>query len=211
MTLAQLRTALQTRGYATDTATQQTELLNAVYREIAGVRRWDWMEATTTAPCVVGTETVTPVATDILAVDALRILSGTSYYLLDYEPPQQFKERSYVDRDVGTPQYWTYSQGAYRLWPRPDKTYTVDIDYVKDPADLSADGDTPLLPATYHDLLIWGAVRDITFRERDWNGNNVATKRFEDLLARMTAAHGIRQRQDSQYVRRSDFWSTVGA
>ena len=144
-------------------------------------------------------------------MDELRILSGTRYYLLYYEPPQQFKERSYVDRDVGTPQYWTYSQGAYRLWPRPDKTYTVDIDYVKDPADLSADGDTPLLPATYHDLLIWGAVRDITFRERDWNGNNVATKRFEDLLARMTAAHGIRQRQDSQYVRRSDFWSTVGA
>jgi len=212
MNLGQLRTALQARGYATDTATQQTELINAVYREVSGYRRWDWLQAAGGSTTVVGQDTVsTGGITNLVSIDTVRVLFGTSYYDLEYLTPTEFDTRAYVDRDVGTPQYWTYQKGDLYLWPRPDKVYQVDINYIKDPPDLTADADTPLFPATYHDLLVWGALRDIAHRERDWAASDHANARFETLLARMTAAHGMKQRQAPRQVRRSDFWSTVGS
>lgn len=212
MTLAQMRTALQARGYATDTATSQTEAINTRYRALAGKRRWPWLEAQNATLVTVANNAVVSTAaiTDLLWIDAVRIESTTEFWELEYLSPQEFRELEHRDRDGQRPANWTQINGTLRLWPRPDRVYTVTVDYLKDPPDLSADGDTPLFAATYHDLLVWGAIIDIAFRERDMQGVEFAGRQYQDLERRMESEYGVRERQNATHVRRSSFWASTG-
>lgn len=210
MTLAQLRTALQAKGYGTDSATAQTELINSVYRRLAGRRRWKWTEAQNTSiVTVAGTSAYALTGiTDFLHPDAVRIEVGTEYLPMEYMDYEELRDRQHADRDRGVPEFWTIGRGQLLLWPTPERVYTVTVDYTKDPPDLSADGDTPIFPATYHDILVWGAIKEISFRQRDWGAHQYATKEFDDRLMEMEREYGIRQRQTSTHVKRSGTFDT---
>lgn len=208
MNLGQLRTAIQAKGYATDTAAQQTEAINSVYRELTGMRRWSWLEAqstgktTTAGQSYVTTTNLSGELPNFGVVDAIRLSYGDDNYNLDYLPVQELRDLLHIDEATGVPQYWTYAKGQFTFYPIPDKAYTVVIDYIKDPDDLSADGDVPILPITHHDILVWGAIKELAFRQRDWNGFNAANGEFETRLQRLQKSEGIRQRQRPGHVRR---------
>jgi hypothetical protein len=61
----------------------------------------------------------------------------------------------------GKPQYITTApDGAFELYPRPDKQYVLYFTYTKADGTMTAAADTPaLLPARYHEILAWMAVR----------------------------------------------------
>lgn len=213
MNLGQIRTAIQARGYGTDTATQQTAMVNAVYREIAGQHRWPWLEAqSSTLTTTIGDPdyATTGISADLMYIDAVRLTRGTTYLPLEYIAPQDFRDLEHVDRDNGEPIYWTYMNYNLRLWPRPDQVYTVTVDYLFRPTDLSADSDQPLFDATYHDVLVWGAIRDLAFRERDWSAKNFADAEYSARFGKMERAYGMKQRQNSSHVQGSKFWDSVG-
>jgi hypothetical protein len=206
--LGQLRTSLQTKGYATDSATAQTEMLNSVYRALAGKRRWPWMEAQATITLVAGTAAYSIAAiTDWLHPDAARVEIGTEYPVLEYQDPQAFRDLAHQDRDRGVPQLWTWARGQLHVWPSPDRAYTLTVDYTKDPPDLSSDSDTPIFAATYHDVLVWGALKEIAFRQRDWGAHQYAKQEYDARFGEMERAYGLRQRQTSGKVKESGFYS----
>jgi hypothetical protein len=208
MTLAQLRTSLQAKGYGTDSATAQTEMINSVYRRLAGKRRWPWMEAQATTATIAGTTNYSVAAiTDWLHPDAVRIEISTEYPVLQYVDPQELRSLAHSDRARGVPQYWTYARGQLHVWPAPDRAYTLTIDYTKDPPDLTADADTPVFAATYHDVLVWAAAKEITFRQRDWGAYQYAKQEYDERLAEMERAYGVRQRQTSGKIKDSGFYS----
>lgn len=221
MNLGQLRTAIQARGYATDTATQQTELINMRYREIAGRHRWPWLETSDTSIATTagtGTYSLSSI-TDLLWVDAVRIQfpatgTPTEQYNLEYVANEDLKQLRFdgsydIAGAQGIPEWWTQRGGpggSLIILPNPERAYKVDLDYLKDPADLSGDSDTPLFPATYHDLLVWGPIIDLAFRERDWNGMGQAQGQYDRLFMQMERAYGVRQRQNSTHVKQSATW-----
>src|SRR5512138_1265399 len=156
MTLAEMRTALQALGYETDTASQQTAMLNMVYRELRGERRWWWLEGLASVNTVASNGTLsTAGVADFLFPSALEIADGTDYMLMDYLDHEELRERVHTDRTPSTPRYWTWYTNAILL--EYDKTVT----------DLSADGNSPAFPSEYHDILVWGAAKYMAYRERD--------------------------------------------
>lgn len=212
MQLSEIRTAIQTHGYGTDTATQQTSMVNAIYRRIAGEHRWPWLEAQSTAlsTTIADPDYSLAAITDLQHIEAVRLTSGTNYVDLEYIQPQDLRALEHIDRDSGAPQKWTYMNSVLRLWPAPDKVYVMTIDYIKRPTALAADGDTPIFDSTYHDLLVWGCVSKLAFRERDWSAKNFADAEYRACYDEMKRSYGLKQRQNAQHVQRSSFWDSVG-
>lgn len=211
MTLAEMRTRLQNMGYGTDTVASQSDMLQAAYRRLQGLHHWPWLRNKTTLPTVVGTPSYSlAFITDLLHLDAVRLEIGQQPFTLEYKSPEEFAETAHADRDNGIPRFWTERFGEVHLWPRPDRVYTVTIEYTKDPPDI-LDGSAPIFDATYHDVIVFGALGDIAFRERDWQAGARADAQWDRRVAEMEKAYGVRQTQSSSHVRRSSFWGTVGS
>lgn len=211
MNLAALQAAVQAKGYGTDTAAQQLLFLNEVYREVHGMMRWPFLEAQDSSlVTVTGTNSYTLPMANWRNLDAVRIQISAfqQFNNLSYLGMQDFRDLEHVDRDVTTPFYWTFYANQLHFFPVPDGTYTVVIDYIIEPPDLAAAGDVPVLPLPYHDILVWGAVESLCFRERDWLGRDFAQQKKEALLKRMSEEYLMRQRQTSSHVKKSGYWDT---
>ena len=213
MTRAQLRTSIQAKGFGSDGAfiSAQNEAINAAYRRVAGEHRWPWLERLSTSlTTIAGNSSVslTPI-TDLMWVDAVRLTDGTSNYDLTPLADQDLRSREHEDRFPDLPVWWAEVFGEIRLYPIPDKAYTVVLDYLTTPPELGADGDSPLFDTTFHDILVWGAISDLAFRERDYTGQAVADKNYDARLRSMMAAYGIRQRHGGSRVAHSRFWDWV--
>lgn len=225
MTLAQLQAALQARGYGTGNLTAQTEALNGRYREVMSLHRWPFNDVVNTSlVTVIGTPSVavTGIA-DMEAVDAVRLRfpaagTPTETHDLTYLTPQDFRTRLFQGgfNQAGTngvPLWWTQFNGeesAIQLMPAPDRVYGLDVDYNRDAVDLSAAGDIPVIPVKFHDVLVWGAIVDMAYRERDFNGAQFAQQMYDARLREMERKLGIHQAQNPTHVRRSAFWDLVG-
>jgi hypothetical protein len=69
----------------------------------------------------------------------------------------------------GTPNLITISpDGDFELWPRPEKQYVLSFTYTKSDGTLTTYDSTPsLLPARYHDMIVWMTVRKSGMYDRD--------------------------------------------
>lgn len=57
-------------------------------------------------------------------------------------------------QSLGTPSEWQVYGQALEIFPYPARQTCVQIDYMKIPALLSADGDLPVFPPSYHHVLV---------------------------------------------------------
>lgn len=213
MNLSQLQAAIQAYGYGTDTTAQQTAFINASYREVHSKNRWPFLEAydtsLTTTPGI-GIVSLTTLGVAALTpwrnLDAVRLeLAGQANtgIDLDYMQPQALRsqESSFNDpNQTAPPRYWTVIDQNLHFWPLPDQAYQIDIDYIIEPPDLAAPTDVPILPLPYHDVLVFGALKQIAMRERDlWSIGNYGSE-FEQRLQRFEEEYFLRQRQTSSQV-----------
>src|SRR6202000_675869 len=107
----------------------------------------------------------------------------------------------------GAPRYWTENNGTITIWPATDGGYMLGIDYFKDPPDRAALTDVPLLPAVYHDVLVWGVIQELAFRERDIWGQELSQGYFQTRYKQMQEENMLRQRQSSSRVKKSGFYN----
>ena len=56
----------------------------------------------------------------------------------------------------------------------------VKMYYIPTQVDLVSDGDTPVMPADYHDVIVWGALIEVAFRLGDDDLYKKASKKFID-------------------------------
>lgn len=212
MNLGELRTATQTRGYATDTATAQTEMINSVYRRLCGEMHWRWLEQVDTSLSTAAGQANYSLSsiTDLVHINTVRLQTATEYYDLEWADANTIMPALHIDRSQGIPSVWTYVDQSIQLYPRPAGVYTIVINYIYDPPDLSADSDTPVFPATYHDILVYGCVMDLAMRERDWSAFNAAQAQYEGRKGDMKRQLGIIQRQSPTTVISSGVWDKYG-
>jgi hypothetical protein len=207
--LSQLQAAVQAYGYGTDTAAQQTVFINAAYREVHSKQRWPFLEAyDTSLSTIAGVNTVSLAtlggSTPWRNLDAVRIQSdGTanSGQDMDYMQPQNMRSRETEYSDWSAkPRNWSVIDQTLHLWPIPDGVYTLGIDYIIEPPDLVNPTDTPLLPIPYHDVLVFGALKQIAMRERDlWSIGNYGAE-YQRRLQEFEEEYFLRQRQTSSTV-----------
>ena len=211
ITLTNITAAVQARGYGTDSLTSQQEFLRTELRRVYGMRRWRWLDKVGTLTTTVGSDSVatTPLA-DLRAIDAIRVsYAAVTYDDMEWLPQQQLREMSHVEQtDRGAPLYWTQFADTIRIHPRPDLAYTLTVDYGRMPTLPVAATDTIVFPDTYQDMLTWGVVSALAFRQRDWTGQAAAKAAQAELMAEMIREDAVAQRQTSLSVPHSTFWDS---
>ncbi len=210
--LGQLRQAVEDFGFGTDLASAQNGWINAEYRILGGMRRWKWLEARTTVGIVQGFSAVTPSATDIRNIDRVYIadLQGNDF-LLTWKPTQWVVEKQHRFNQVtdqAPPRYWTQFAGQILVYPIPDASYTLQIDYVKNVTALVADIDVPLVPEAYDDILVWGAVARGAVRQNNWLTRDFASQQRQQVVNEMLAEYAKDQTQNADEVEQTGIWSS---
>lgn len=211
MTRDDIVTAIQARGYGSDTLTQQQALVQEFYDRIAGMRRWRWLEATSTALSTTANQSAVSLApiADLRDVDAVRLVlspaddSGE----LEYHEPQVVRGRLSGDTTLAQPRYWTVYGGQLLFYPTPDKVYSLAVDYIKRPAPLAA-GTSPLFDVAYHSVLVDGPCTVLAKRERDWTAAQAFVADYGATINEMIDQDGGHQRQTGARVKSSGFFYT---
>jgi hypothetical protein len=181
MQLSAIRTEVRTRSGlnssdANFTDAILTTLINASLRQISIAEDWPWLQVTTTANTVAGTETIS------LAANCRKVVQ------MQYEHRDlryvQFRDRHMYYALTGYPSVFSESAGSYYIWPTPDAVYTIQYSYYRTTETaLSADGDTPLLPDWAIDLLISKVCSLVARRNRDKDLENVFYAEYRQVLA----------------------------
>lgn len=78
---------------------------------------------------------------------------------MDYD---QFRKTFFIGTQTpGMAANWSISPDEeFLLGPAPDSAHFIRADYVRDYTDLVADTDTPIIPARFHMLIVWRALRE---------------------------------------------------
>lgn len=76
--------------------------------------------------------------------------------------------------------YWQIT-----LYPIPDAIENILLRYLYTPADMTADGDTPVLPEKFHDILVFGALFMYGHPFIDDTRYQLAKQRFEMAIENM--------------------------
>lgn len=86
----------------------------------------------------------------------IRVLGGQPLRKITWEAYRSSRE----DRtDVGVPtEYAELPNGALVFYPWPSAGTQLKFEYQRIAPDLTVDGDVPLIPAEFHDAIVWQAV-----------------------------------------------------
>lgn len=155
---------------------------NFVLREL-----WPFRETTDTIATVAGTQEYV-LSTEFTDIDVQNIISvaiqGASQKKLSYIPYNQLRASEPDFDSIGSsvPRNYYLKAGSIGFWPQPDAIYTVTVDYYKVPTELSADGDTPIIPVGYRESLVQYALS----LEHDFNSDGdfaqKAMNAYEDIV-----------------------------
>ncbi len=204
--LADYRASVRALGYDGLTDAQVDVAIQQARRRVFQDRRWSFLEAGNTSLSTAnGVATVSLAAiTDLAHLDSVRHTTAQRDPLA-WRPYQILRDlRQNHPDDSGPPEYWTRYNGALLLWPTPDAAYALDIAYIKYPGDLvAATNDT--VPDRYRDLVTWGAVIPLAFRQREFQAASSAENVYDQLLAQYFALDATEQRQTSRQVI-SGYW-----
>lgn len=144
---------------ATNTTAVVDRLVNAALHQIEVMHEWPWLQASTTISATSGTGSY-PVPTDWLR---------TRYLQIDQDAPLEGYEigeliKRWPDSTTrGRPEEYAIDGDAVLLRAIPDTSYTVTHYYIKREPDLTADDQSPLMPASFHDAIAEKAA-EISFR-----------------------------------------------
>ena len=136
-------------------------------------KKWKWMWGRYLAPAPGGQPLQTIVDTReyvLTDVDSVRVKSFKSYLTATGVSDRQRMtwmswydfERSHgvVNETANRPIRVTREpSGQLVLFPKPNGIYSIEFEYFKDPQILVADGDIPEMPAKFHQLIVYEALK----------------------------------------------------
>lgn len=204
--------SIQSLGYATDTEAQQLRMLNQVQRRVMNARRWTFALTTIAKETAANQEQVSLGALkEFQRVDAVRVDAGTTplveTFTLQYAEPEELKEWNRKNlRNTGRPRYWTRFGTGIAFYPIPDAIYKLTLDVVSNASEITTGASEIAIPDSHADILAYGVIMQLTFRERDWDGHNFARQMYAELFTEMLAQYGMKQRQNSTHVNSSGQW-----
>lgn len=153
MNHAELRASLERRTGVAFDATAQTEFLNDALRATAAAADWPWLEATQTITLVAGTAAYA-LPTGYLDTRSVKLSDGEPVTRVAVEDGDRW------DSWQAAPSCGYAIEGdTIVFFPTPAAADTVTHRYTVEETELSADGDEPLLPATFHPAVVCYAAK----------------------------------------------------
>lgn len=215
-TLAGVTARVLARGYESDITSPIEEIIRGVHRRVCAHRHWPWLEREASAALVAGDDSVALTAlagTGLLVqyVDAVRVTDALGIgSLMDWLPYQEFSDLAHTNLETGLPVYWTMTGTEVKIAPTLSAAYTVKVQYIVAPQAqyLNDVNDVVLVPEAFDDVIVWGTIKELAFRQRDPEGYGQANAEYTAILNQMAAEYGIRQRQQSGQVGHWHGWDT---
>lgn len=153
--------------------------LNQAYLEICSLEPWPFLEATITG--------VPPVA--ITDYDrAISVLDTTNKAELVHSDFGALTHDYTDPTATGTPLFWYLTSGTTIAVMPPATTISLSVRYIKVPSELTLSGDSPLLPAAYHDIITLGAWRRALLDDSDAGDYEVIKREWNERIAIMRQA-----------------------
>ena len=149
------------------TLAQGKQIINRHYKRFTNRHPWVWMQGSTTFTTSAGTTTYT-LADTVTEEITLRIANQSMP--IRYLSREQFLQQypgGWTTTGNGLPTIYVPSAEASNnalqidLWPTPDATYTVTVDYRKRPTPLSGDGGYSVIPPEHEDYLVYAPAAEI--------------------------------------------------
>lgn len=151
--------------------------VNKAYLNIQNSRRdWGWLIARWTNPLIIGSGVYTTASFNLTRFSSW--ITDRDWYqpLTIYDPALGVSDegalglishelwRTKWDRGnqsvLGRPVDYAISpRNEIEFGPVPDKAYVATGQYQKGPQTLAATGDVPEMPARFHDMIVWEAMR----------------------------------------------------
>lgn len=182
-TLATLRTEFQARGFDFDSAARVDAWINRAYMELAEEEEWPWLYTTTSGAAPLAVSDVRMIESVIDTTTGVKLVPLDRRHLTD------------ISNDLaitGSPTFYYFSAES-TIDVYPAATDTLAVRYWKVPAELSADGDTPLLPSRFHQLLVDGALVFGYYDTDNFEAALQCRDLFESGKARMRESLMVRQ------------------
>jgi len=202
LTLAEYRARVIAHGVDAQKSDGITAAINTARDDVFSNRRWSFLEERI-SPVVTtpGSDSISLTALlDVSAIDAVRISDSAGLYALDYVPPGELAGYAVGDNLPDVPEFWTLQGGEIRFWPTPNKAYAVELDVLTSPPALVNEDDACPIPRAHANVVVWGALSTVLFRQRDWNAASYAAQQRDQRLAKMASVFGLKQRQSSSRV-----------
>lgn len=137
------------------------------------------------------------------AVRDFNTVAGTATYI---QPTDFARDRSLHRTDVpgelaqvglrtidrspianGAPRYYAIDASNLHLYPTPNNVFPLELRYWKLPAQLVGDTDVPAIPADYHRMLVYWALKECFAGEDDPQTAQYWTSEFNTVLAEFAA------------------------
>lgn len=122
--------------------------INDAYHEICQTADWPFLETTTSSSAPVTLTDLRKVLTVHDATNRQPLRPTTRKWII-----ATFGENASTS---GYPRFYYVENQVVRAYP---VSGTITVYYLKFPTDLSANGDTPVVPTRFHDLIVDGAVK----------------------------------------------------
>lgn len=152
--------------------------INYAYHELCDLAEWPFLQAVQTGPAPLVIADLGTVESVIDTTRKVKLVPTDRRDLTDGNPDLTV---------TGSPcEYFITLGTTINVWPL-NTTDTLSVQYWKDPADLSAGGDTPILPARYHGLIVVGAAREALLENNDAGDYQLYDNEWQRGVARMTA------------------------
>ncbi len=130
------------------------------YLDTASPDGWPWMRNTLNTTITVGSYTFAQLAgtTSIIAkVLSAKVKDGDTWQILKFRNQDEI-DQLYPTDDTGLPESYNVDGGKVGIYPPPDGSYNLQMRVVFSENDLVNDGDTPILPASFHTGIIDAAL-----------------------------------------------------
>ena len=181
MTFAELQTEFFARGFddlndAGAGLTRAKRWLNDALQEIYDTELWPFLQASSSG------------AAPLTIADLGRVITvadTTHDVPLAWRSPSDIYVTDSAINDTGSASWWYLSSSTVVTVYPADTTASVTVRYSKTGVELSAAGDTPLLPSRFHDLIVDGAAVRAYKNKDNFEAGQFVRDEWERGLERM--------------------------
>ena len=194
--LETLRTKVRNR--IDDTSYESTvidQFVNYAQRQVLNTYVFPFMERTFVGTLVADANTFL-LPTTAQTVVSFRITApDDSAGFLEYLPFREFDKRfpDPSSATAGKPQFWTFVNNTFKVHPKADQVYELELRYVKKPDELVDGTDVPEIPEAFSEIIVLGTHQRILERDDSYNEAQVVEQKFDQLLEDMVQRLVTRQ------------------